>query len=196
MVRFLAPVVFLFLLGAGAWLNAAPTPVSGEEEAGNLNAALEQETFTLVNRYREDNHLAPLIWSAEVARVARVHSRAMAAGEVDFGHEGFSDRVHLLRQTLPGVRGAGENVLMTDDPGEVARKAVDLWLNSPPHLHNIRGDYNLSGLGISENKQGVIYFTQIFLKRADTTEEVRAEPVPRLMTPFGFLSVAPVRTAP
>jgi len=186
-----ARLFLLFLTAVTPITAQVPVvPVSGSR------AELERETFALINEYRNEHHLPDLIWNAEIAQVARVHSRDMAAGDVDFGHDGFSGRIHRLRGSFPGLHGAGENVLMTDDPGEVARKAVALWLDSPPHLHNIRGDFNASGIGVSINKEGVIYFTQIFVKLQVSTDEVEAEPAPRVTTPFGFISTSSPRTTP
>ena len=108
----------------------------------------------------------------------------MARGDVDFGHEGFSDRMAHLRRELPGLTGCGENVLMTSDPREVAKSAVTLWLHSPPHRKNIRGDYNYSGIGIWESAQGVIYFTQIFVRLQPVVPEaIPADQLPPMYFP-------------
>jgi uncharacterized protein YkwD len=134
------------------------------ETKGEQHFELERETFALVNDYRHAHDLPVLVWNAAIAETARGHSRDMAERKVDFGHEGFGDRVDLLRRDFGGLQGAGENVLYTSDPQEVARNAVNIWLHSPPHLHNIRGDFNYSGIGVWENKEGLIYFTQIFIR--------------------------------
>jgi uncharacterized protein YkwD len=145
---------------AGVAQTAGPAAVGGER----LDH-LERETFALVNDYRRANGLPSLAWDDEIARIARLHSRDMASGEVDFGHAGFSQRIDRLRAVLAGtVRSGGENVLMTDSPDDVARTAVGIWLNSPAHLHNIRGAFNESAIGISESAEGVLYFTQIFVQ--------------------------------
>ena len=88
----------------------------------------------------------------------------MATGDADFGHGGFDDRVDEMKALVAGFRGAGENVLFTDNLNNVAESAVQMWLHSPHHLKNIRGDYNLSGIGVWQNSKGTIYFTQLFLK--------------------------------
>ena len=95
----------------------------------------------------------------------------MATGEVDFGHEGFGERVSRLKTVMAGVRGAAENVFMTDNLDQVARSAVALWLLSPHHLKNIRGDYNYTGLGVWQDPGGAIYFTQIFVKIEPPAQE-------------------------
>ncbi len=193
-------IAFVLVAGFGAVDLRADTPavvvpVSGANTTAELHLELERETFALINQYRLESHLPVFVWNAEIARVARAHSQDMATGDVDFGHDGFGDRIHLLRKTLLGLRGAGENVLMTDDPREIARNAVNVWLKSPPHLHNIRGDFNTSGIGVSENNQGVIYLTQIFVKLQPTSGEESAASAPRVVSPFGLLA-APAATKP
>ena len=132
---------------------------------------VEKETFRLVNQYRKENDFPPLAWDDEIAETARIHSRDMATGKVDFGHDGFDDRISHLKKSLHDIWGAGENVLFTSEPDDVAQSALTMWLHSPHHLKNIRGEFNYSGLGVWRNKEGTIYFTQIFVRvKAPTTE--------------------------
>lgn len=153
---------------------------------------IEQEAFFLINEYRKENKLPMLSWSNAIAQVARGHSKGMATGDVDFGHDGFKGRVTQLKVALSGLKGCGENVLKTDALDQVARDAVALWLRSPAHLHNIRGDYNYSGLGVWQNNQGMIYLTQIFVKIEPQVESAQAMPEPKVTSPFGLL--VPPRT--
>ena len=36
---------------------------------------------------------------------------------------------------------------------------------SPLHKKNIDGDYDLAGVGAAQDANGVVYFTQIFVKK-------------------------------
>jgi uncharacterized protein YkwD len=171
--------------------GCAPAPSGADYRSG-----VELETFSLVNRYRENCKLPPLTWDGAIAKEARAHSKDMAAGDVDFGHDGFDDRISRLKTVLTGLRGAGENVLMTDNLDQVARNAVALWLRSPHHLKNIRGDYNYSGLGVWQDKEGTVYFTQIFVQIEPPTEQARVAPPPSVLTPFGIFAAPNTRTAP
>jgi uncharacterized protein YkwD len=134
------------------------------QDAQELPRALEHQTFDLINQYRERQGLPELVWDSAIANIARQHSRDMATGLVGFGHGGFSERMDRLRGMYPAMRGGGENVFYTDARPGVAVAAVDAWLHSPPHLHNIRGDYQLSGLGLWKRSDGAYFFTQIFVK--------------------------------
>jgi uncharacterized protein YkwD len=174
-------------------------PAHGSETAthgADFRSAVETETFSIVNEYRQANDLPLLIWDAKIAKEARRHSQDMATGDVDFGHDGFRDRVDRLKNVMSGFRGAGENVLMTDDLDHVARKAVTLWLHSPHHLKNIRGDYNYSAVGIWEGKDGALYFTQVFLKFEPQQEEADAAASSSSVMPFGMLAPASTRARP
>lgn len=187
-MRFLLSI--LLLAAAISGLHAQ------DHDSADFRASLEKETFRLVNQYRQDQQLPPLAWSDSIAKVARAHSKDMATGDCDFGHDGFRDRINKLSKVMAGFDGAGENVLMTSDLTDVAKSAVALWLKSPHHLANIRGDYNYSGLGVWQDKNGVTYFTQIFMKFSPVTEEAQTAPEPGLMTPFGMLATPNTRARP
>jgi uncharacterized protein YkwD len=45
-----------------------------------------------------------------------------------------------------------------------AREVVDGWLRSPGHRRNIEGDFRLTGIGVATARNGMVYFTQIFIK--------------------------------
>ena len=186
--RFLPAIVFLVLASFSGVMARA-------QDVTDFRSKLEKQTFFLINEYRKTNELPLLAWDDTIAKVARDHSKDMATGEVDFGHEGFKDRVSQLKTVMTGFRGAGENVLMTSDPDDAAKKAVTLWLHSPHHLENIRGDFNYSGMGVWQDKDGVIYFTQIFMKFAPATEQAEAAPS-GIDTPFGMLAVPDTRARP
>jgi uncharacterized protein YkwD len=156
------------VVAAVAWLSLAPiASVADDEDQGGtkeLSRTLEHQTFDLINDYREHEGFSRLVWSPAIANIARLHSRDMATGDVDFGHAGFHDRMDQLRGMFPGMRGGGENVFYTDACPGVAELAVHSWLHSPPHLHNIRGDYQYSGLGLWRRADGSYFFTQIFVQ--------------------------------
>jgi uncharacterized protein YkwD len=155
-----AMVVLLSLGGAFVVSAGADEPVPALE----LSRDLEHQTFDLINQYRAREGLPPLVWSSAVADMARSHSRDMATGVVAFGHGGFKDRMAMLRGMFAGMTSGGENVFYTDAVPNVAQLAVQSWLHSPPHLHNIRGDFQYSGLGLWRRADGAYFFTQIFVR--------------------------------
>jgi uncharacterized protein YkwD len=156
-----ALVVLLLFLSVG--LAPAQTLAAGSTDYA---LAIEQKAFALINDYRTREGLPALAWNDEIAALARAHSRDMATARVAFGHEGFKDRVAHMREQFPYFRGAGENVFFASVPLDlsVAGLAVQSWLHSPHHLKNIRGDFNVSGIGAAVSNDGSIYLTQLFLK--------------------------------
>ncbi|MEH2178777.1 CAP domain-containing protein [Nostoc sp.] len=124
-------------------------------------AALEQSIFNQINNYRISQGLPALTRNAAIDNQVRIHSQNMANGTVPFGHTGFSERVKATRISY---RAAGENVAYNQGYSDPATIAVQGWLKSSGHLANIRGNYNLTGIGVAKNSQGAIYFTQMFIR--------------------------------
>jgi uncharacterized protein YkwD len=193
--RLLLTALFLggFIFPAVKAQDSASLTITTELSAKD-RSALEQQTFYLVNEYRKANQLPALKWSSDIADVARGHSKDMADVTVGFGHEGFSKRVAQLSAKMVGLMGAGENVLKTDDPDDVAQQAVKLWLKSPHHLANIRGDFNYSGMGIWKDGKGMIYFTQVFVKLQPKALPVTdAATTPQVVSPYTYLATPNTR---
>jgi len=93
---------------------------------------------------------------------AAKHSTAMASKKSGFGHAGFQIRVTNITRQIGPVSAAAENVAYGN---LTAQQVVDGWINSPGHKKNIEGNYTLSGIGVAKNDKGVIFFTQIFLRK-------------------------------
>jgi len=197
-VRRFPPLLALLIVTTFSGVEAQQTHGSALAASGaDYCSRVELETFSLVNQYRETSKLPPLVWDDAITKAARAHSKDMATGEVDFGHDGFSGRISRLKTVMTGLRCAAENVFMSDNLDQVARNAVARWLRSPHHLQNIRGDYNYSGLGVWQDKEGAIYFTQIFVKIEPTTEQAaQVAPPPAVITPFGMLATPGTRSSP
>jgi uncharacterized protein YkwD len=136
---------------------------SSQTETASLNfqsTSLEKSVFEQINKYRLDHHLSRLKWNASMTRQARIHSQDMAKGIVPFSHQGFEERVQAI--PIP-YSSAAENVAFNTGYSNPAKQAVIGWLHSPGHLRNIRGRYNLTGIGVATNDKGEVYLTQIFL---------------------------------
>ena len=124
-------------------------------------AALEDSVFQQINSYRATQNLPSLLRNSAMDTQARTHSQNMASGKVAFGHDGFVQRVQATRLLYIS---AAENVAYNRGYQDPAKQAVEGWLNSAGHLKNIKGQYNLTGIGVASNNKGEIYFTQIFIR--------------------------------
>ncbi|OKH39023.1 serine protease [[Phormidium ambiguum] IAM M-71] len=141
-------------------------PLSNSEiVAQNQNSLsnLERSIHEQVNKYRQSQNLPPLQLNAAITQQSRLHSQAMASGKVPFSHQGFEQRVNAIEKSV-SYRSAGENVAYNQGYKDPATQAVQGWLKSPGHLKNIRGNFNLTGIGVAQNSKGEYYFTQIFIR--------------------------------
>ena len=137
---------------------------AGTEDAEVLRD-LEGAVFAAVNGHRRVAGLPDLSPSGEVARVARGHSQAMAAGRAGFGHDGFDERTATIRSRMP-LSSAAENVSKHTRPlTQVPDAALAIWLESRQHRQNIEGHYDTSGVGAARDEAGTIFLTQIFVAR-------------------------------
>ena len=136
--------------------------ISSVAVSPNINQ-LEKTVFAQVNQYRKSQNLPALQWDNTIAQQSRIHAQQMGKGEATFSHDGFKERVEVIRQQIQ-LKSAAENIANNmgySNPGE---KAVVGWINSPGHQKNMVGDYNLTGIGIAKTSEGTYYFNQIFIK--------------------------------
>lgn len=127
--------------------------------------AIELEVFDRINEYRRSVNDPPLALEATLVSLAREHSEAMAAGSRPFGHDGFEQRSAIARTALR-VTTMSENVAMNNfSPAEVAHEVVEGWIGSPGHLRNLRGAYELTGIGVARSVTGDYFVTQLYAAR-------------------------------
>ena len=146
----------------------AVSATGGSVSSASKTAAVEQMAFDIINAKRLENGLKPLVWSESVAEVARMHSRNMAA-KTFFSHRGLDNKMVSDRADEAGIqkwRAIGENIAFNRGYKDPTSKAVDLWLSSPSHRHNMfDSNWKESAIGVAIASDGSYYFTQVFLKR-------------------------------
>jgi uncharacterized protein YkwD len=124
-------------------------------------SSMSADILRYVNQHRRSMGLPALRPSSFISSVALGHSRDMLSGKTPFGHDGFHDRINVIKRRIGNMRVAAENV--ASGPMS-AREVVDGWLHSPGHRRNIEGDFRLTGIGLAGGRNGMIYFTQIFIR--------------------------------
>jgi uncharacterized protein YkwD len=134
-------------------------PNSGVAPPGAVS--ISAKILRYVNDYRRSRGLPALQANSYISSIALGHSRDMLTGKSPFGHDGFRQRIDKIKGKLGPLHVAAENVA-SGPMG--AREVVDGWLHSPGHRRNIEGDFRLTGIGLAEGANGMIYFTQIFIK--------------------------------
>lgn len=121
--------------------------------------ALADDVLKETNAFRAVNNLDALQMNEALNNIAQQHSGNMAKGKVAFGHAGFETRNRLAVQAVSGLRATAENVAYGP---ATAAAVVSLWKNSSGHRKNMLGKYRFIGIGIAADKQGRLYYTQVF----------------------------------
>lgn len=129
---------------------------------------LERRAFELINQRRENCGLAPLKWSDDVARIARLHSENMANFNF-FSHTGVDGMMVNDRADFLGIRkwqAIGENIAYNQGFENPVEFAVERWMKSPKHRDNLLSSrWKESGIGVAVTANGTYYFTEVFLVR-------------------------------
>lgn len=155
-----------FLFMALCLTYAAPA-FAQEDEYANMR----EEVLHYVNEYRVKKGLPALAMNDTISEAALKHSKYMGNKTIRINHDGFEDRMHGLMKLLKPANGAAENVA---NGQRDAREVVNMWIASPGHRENIEGNYHLSGIGIYKNRNGVLYFTHIFIKKSTPRQVSRS----------------------
>lgn len=122
--------------------------------------SFEEQILYYTNQFRSAHNLPSLKLNGFISKEAAQHSHDMANGHTSFGHSGFQQRTNDLHEKL-GTTATGENVAF----GELsAKEVVDIWISSPPHRKNLLGNFTMVGIGIAQNSDGVLFFTQLFAR--------------------------------
>lgn len=141
---------------------AKTIPVKIIDNKVNLSK-LEKEVFDKVNTYRVSQGLIPLEPSKMMSSVAKKHSDDMAQYKVPFSHQGAEGRFEKIGKAI-GATSQAENLAYNMGMKNPSDAAVNGWIKSPGHHANMIGDYNKTGIAVSQNSDGHIYFTQLFAK--------------------------------
>jgi uncharacterized protein YkwD len=123
---------------------------------------MESSILRYINQHRRQLGKPALQLQSIASQEATRHSRDMAKRKTGFGHEGFAQRMDVIKKTAGWISASAENVAY----GKLsAQEVVKGWLNSPGHKKNIEGDYTFTGIGVYKDAKGIIFFTQIFYRK-------------------------------
>jgi len=168
--KFLA-VACVINIGAGCSVpvtGAAPstsTPKSGASGTSRYSAS-ESRIFDLINAERRSKGLAPLVFNAQLDRMAKIQAENMARFQ-KMAHSlpesnlpNLSDRAKYVGYMYGQIE---ENVALGYPNAE---SVVDGWMNSSGHRRNIldRGVVE-TGIGIARSSAGGLYYCQVFGRR-------------------------------
>ena len=120
---------------------------------------LDKDVLVETNTFRKSNGKADLQMNADLNAIAEQHSINMANGKVAFGHAGFEKRNKLASSGSIHISSFAENVAFG---APTAKEVVIMWKNSPGHRTNMLGNYKYIGVGTARDKNGRIFYTQVF----------------------------------
>lgn len=123
------------------------------------HSQMETELFEMINGHRLSMDLNPFAFDSISLYYAREHSAYMASKGVT-SHAEFGKRAEQIAK-LSGAEFVAENV--AKDYGTI-QLAFETWLESNGHRNNLEGAYSHSAIGIIENNEGHLYFTQLFFR--------------------------------
>jgi uncharacterized protein YkwD len=127
---------------------------------------LERKTLEAVNGVRRERGLPELALSVPLADVARAHSEDMMRRGY-FGHRSPEGDLAQERVKAAGIdfRAVGENIQRNQYFDDPVTQAVKGWMESDGHRKAIlEPRYTLSGVGITVDEGGQLFFTQLFMR--------------------------------
>jgi uncharacterized protein YkwD len=129
---------------------------------------IERRAFEETNIARVKNGLAPLVWDADVCRMARVHSESMSRLGY-FSHvtpEGLHLRERARAAGILRYEVLGENIAFNQGFADPGAFAVERWMQSEKHRANILSpEYRAMAIGSFIGADGSVYLTQTFITR-------------------------------
>ena len=135
------------MLVAASLLAAAVDAKAGDNRASARSSSvfavpeLQDQVLAAINDLRRSKGLRELQLNNGLSAAALGHSQSMAKHGF-FSHEGYDGSAFWTRikpryRPLPGSTwGVGEN-LVWSSPALSADRAIQMWLNSPPHRKNL-----------------------------------------------------------
>lgn len=139
----------------------------------------EKDLVNIINRYRDQHGLSPLVYDKELSAVARSHSDYLARNKMGANHNLIHTRYRRMDGIIPW-RAAGENVAYNYGHSNPLASAFRQWRHSPGHnrlmLKNWTkfGGEGHTGMGITKTIDGRYYFTQVFLESSSPGPDPKA----------------------
>lgn len=136
-----------------------------------LGAALLAQTdaqdfdlVNLINSYRAENGLNPLVTQAQLMTAAAIHSQDQATSQFDghTGSDGSSPTDRIVRAGYTNWSSWSENVAWEPVDGSAAA-AFNGWRKSPPHNAAMLGDFTDLGVARAQGPGGW-YWTAVFAR--------------------------------
>lgn len=125
--------------------------------------SLENEVIRLTNAERTKRGLPALKANWQLSRCARYKSQDMINRNY-FAHQSptYGSPFDMIESFGIRMAAGGENIAMGQ---RTPQEVVNAWMNSPGHRGNILSTaFTEIGVGCAKNKNGVYYWTQMFIR--------------------------------
>ena len=98
-------------------------------------------------------------------RSAQQHAEEMAGTAASgsfshFSHEGAMER---FERTGLACINCAENLARVHGHDDIPVAVVNGWIDSPGHRRNLVGPFNVCGIGVSTNGEGVTFVSQLYI---------------------------------
>ena len=159
----------MLLASCGPRLDMNTVPMSASPPArgdGSLAGTLHAQ----VNSHRGAMGRSSLPRHPGLDKLARQHSEFMLrnrgkfsiGGSSSLSHYGFEERV-LAAQRLMSMDNVAENVATCSGGfASPASTLVNAWKNSSGHAANMKGNWDVTGIGVAVAGDGTVFATQLF----------------------------------
>lgn len=150
----------LFILAMGTLFSCEKESVIGPEIFRGTNIIeLESDLIEIVNAHRSEMGKAPLLFNEVAYRYANEHTSYMISKGY-LSHDNFEVRASSVALEVDADVVA-ENVAK----GYLtAQEAFSNWYASADHRKTIVGDYTHTAASIKKDKEGNLYYTQMFYR--------------------------------
>jgi uncharacterized protein YkwD len=118
----------------------------------------------LTNDHRKAHKMPELLRNDKLAESAQQHAEEMSgvapSGKfAHFSHEGAMER---FERTGLACINCAENLARVHGHDDIPAAVVNGWIESPGHRRNLVGPFNVCGIGVSTNGEGVTFVSQLY----------------------------------
>jgi uncharacterized protein YkwD len=160
---------------------AAPTAAYAES-----TYSMESQFIAKMNAARQANGQSPYAVASDLTSVARQHSQSMSSKQSLYHNPSLTSDVH-------NWQAVGENV----GEGPSVSDIHSAFMNSPEHRANILDhDFTQVGVGVSVDKNGIIWVTEDFRQPMSTTSAPSHHRVHHSTAPVHHSGSAPSTRTP
>ncbi len=124
---------------------------------------LDSLTHVYLNKFRKENNLPPLLWSKELYRASKHHSKVMACkgaiwhGEILDSNYANIDSIKMYLKLFAGENCQASSFKQPIKYNDYASKIIEIWKSSPGHRQNMLNNYTKSSENTTITEKHIFY---------------------------------------